>query len=66
MSNDAYYITNITYVKERRVGVFVSKYNNKITAIEKVFNRSQAIILKRESFLINTFEAEYQGLNARK
>ena len=40
--------------------------NLKITAIEKVFNRSQEIILKRESFLINTFEAEYQGLNARK
>ena len=40
--------------------------NLKIIAIEKVFNRSQEIILKRESFLISTFEAEYQGLNARK
>jgi hypothetical protein len=40
--------------------------NLKITAIEKVFNRSQEIILKRESLLINTSEAEYQGLNARK
>ena len=40
--------------------------NLKITAIEKVFDRSQEIILKRESLLINTFEAEYQGLNARK
>ena len=40
--------------------------NLKITAIENVFNRNKEIILKRESFFINTFEAEYKGLNARK
>ena len=40
--------------------------NLKITAIEKVFNRSREIILKRESLWINLFEAEHQGLNAKK
>ena len=38
----------------------------KISAIEKVFNRGQNIILKRESMWINLFEAEYKGLNAKK
>ena len=40
--------------------------NVNITAIERVFNRSQEIILKRESLWINLFETEYQGLNLRK
>ena len=40
--------------------------NLKISAIEKVFNFGQETILKRESMWINLFEAEHQGLNARK
>ena len=40
--------------------------NLKISAIEKVFNMGQQIILKREAMWINLFEAEYKGLNARK
>ena len=40
--------------------------NLKITGIEKIFNLDQQIVLKRESLWINSFEAEYQGLNVRK
>ena len=40
--------------------------NLKISAIEKVYARGEEIILKRESLWINLFEAEYQGLNAKK
>ena len=40
--------------------------NLKISAIEKVYVRGEETILKRESLWINLFEAEYQGLNAKK
>ena len=40
--------------------------NMKMTGIEKVLNRDQAIILKRESLWINSFQAEYLGLNMKK
>ena len=42
-----------------------AKEDLKITAIEKVFDRSQEIILKRESMWINSFQAEYLGLNKK-
>ena len=40
--------------------------NLQITTIEKNFNKGTQIILKRESFWINKFEAEFKGLNTRK
>ena len=40
--------------------------NLQITTIEKIFNKGTQIILKRESFWINKFEAEFKGLNTRK
>ena len=39
--------------------------NLQITTIEKNFNKRTQIILKRESFWINRFEAEFKGLNTR-
>ena len=40
--------------------------NLKITAIEKVFKRGTATILKRESLWINLFEAKFKGLNSKQ
>ena len=40
--------------------------NLKITGVEKVLNRGQQIILKRESLWIKLFQAEYLGLNVKK
>ena len=43
-----------------------SIFNLEITAIEKVFQKGEKIIKKRESMWIEKFEAEHKGLNERK
>ena len=63
--------TSVRKKEKNAVGVHFngpghSLENMKITGIEKVLSRDQTIVLKRESLWINSFQAEYLGLNIKK